>query len=170
MAGLIPLWLDCDPGSAIEAAHRRPRRRIRHNTSRIFTTAQSRGHFDCCWWQSWWPNSTAGNVSVEKTTLNTLRVLDAIGKRNIPVVQGQAKPLLRPAVFCPEIHGTLCLWTSASRNASLLAIIAIVTILISGASGLDGVEFPPLSAGLQAVEGRAVNVMFDAIKKAHVRL
>ena len=49
--------------------------------------------------------SGKGNVSLDKTTDNVLHILAAFGEKEMTVVQGQAKPLLRPAVFCPEIHG-----------------------------------------------------------------
>lgn len=44
--------------------------------------------------------------TVLQVTQNALDVLDYAGLSHIPVVAGQAKPLLRPApLLCPEIHG-----------------------------------------------------------------
>lgn len=37
-----------------------------------------------------------GNTNIDNTTENTLRVLDHIGRSDIPVFRGQSKPMLRP--------------------------------------------------------------------------
>ena len=50
-------------------------------------------------------STVACNQTVEKTTANALAVLHAIGKHDIPVYKGQAKPLMRASPQCPEIHG-----------------------------------------------------------------
>ncbi|SLM37266.1 uridine nucleosidase [Lasallia pustulata] len=47
-----------------------------------------------------------GNASLERTTINAGRVLTAIGKADIPVYPGAAKPFCRKAVHAPDIHGT----------------------------------------------------------------
>ena len=46
-----------------------------------------------------------GNASVEKVTLNCLRILRALNKTNIPVHAGQARGLLRPHIGAENIHG-----------------------------------------------------------------
>ena len=78
------VWLDCDPGHddalAIVLACHSPELRL---------LGVSTVH---------------GNQSLPKTTANALRVLHACGAR-VPVVPGAPKPLLRPAVACPEVHG-----------------------------------------------------------------
>ncbi len=43
-----------------------------------------------------------GNVEVHHCTENTLRVLDAIGRSDIPVYEGQAKPFARPDFPIPR--------------------------------------------------------------------
>lgn len=48
--------------------------------------------------------TVVGNVGVERATENTLKVLDVVGSR-VPVAQGLAKPLLRPAHLAPQVHG-----------------------------------------------------------------
>jgi len=60
--------------------------------------------------------TVAGNVDVERTTLNALRIVELAGLR-VPVARGCAVPLVRAPVHAPEIHGH---------------------------SGLDGYEFPPV--------------------------
>lgn len=80
-----------------------------------------------------------GNHRVENTTLNALRILHAGGLAHIPVVVGAAHPLMRKPRFCPEVHGD---------------------------SGMDGVDFPPLT--IAPVPGVAIAVMYDALA-AHAR-
>ena len=46
-----------------------------------------------------------GNASLEKTTKNALRVLEAIGRPEVPVYPGARKPFCRPAHHAPDIHG-----------------------------------------------------------------
>ncbi|KAF7122000.1 hypothetical protein CNMCM5793_009555 [Aspergillus hiratsukae] len=46
-----------------------------------------------------------GNSSLENTTTNALRVLEAIGRPDVPVYAGSRKPFCRPAVHAPDIHG-----------------------------------------------------------------
>lgn len=48
--------------------------------------------------------TVAGNVGVEKTTLNTLRLLSFWGL-DIPVAQGAGQPLLREPQDAAEVHG-----------------------------------------------------------------
>lgn len=50
-------------------------------------------------------STVACNQSIDKTTANALAVLHAIGHEEVPVYQGQAKPLLQDNVHCEEIHG-----------------------------------------------------------------
>ena len=42
-----------------------------------------------------------GNAPVQYCTDNTLRVLDHIGRRDIPVHEGAARPLVRPGLSDP---------------------------------------------------------------------
>ncbi|CAK0787850.1 hypothetical protein CVIRNUC_011072 [Coccomyxa viridis] len=83
--GVKKVWLDCDPGhddalAIILAGYDRRLKLIGVST-------------------------VAGNQTVEKVTLNALGVLTAAGLRDIPVAQGQAKPLIRAPQICPAIHG-----------------------------------------------------------------
>ena len=73
-------------------------------------------------------------------TSNALKVLQLCGRADVDVVEGQAAPLLRPPKHCPEIHG---------------------------ASGLDGPHWPMKTK--LAVEGKAVNVIFQHLRECHVR-
>ncbi len=49
--------------------------------------------------------TVSGNAPVERTTANTLLVLEVLGTREIPVVSGAAAPLARPLFTAPEVHG-----------------------------------------------------------------
>ncbi|MDR7482427.1 MAG: nucleoside hydrolase [Armatimonadota bacterium] len=60
--------------------------------------------------------TVCGNAPLERTTENTLKILEAAGLTDIPVAAGMARPLLSPPLHGPEIHGP---------------------------SGLDGYDFPP---------------------------
>lgn len=87
-------------------------------------------------------STVAGNQTIERVTKNALKVLSISGLSHVPVVQGSAKAMLRPQEACPEIHGE---------------------------TGLDGPTFP--AHGCKAVEGKAVNVMYQIIsrhKKVHL--
>ncbi|MEM3671098.1 MAG: nucleoside hydrolase [Thermoprotei archaeon] len=50
-------------------------------------------------------SAVAGNVELEKTTANSLRVLDAVGETGVPVYRGCAKPLVRGLVTAEHVHG-----------------------------------------------------------------
>ena len=47
----------------------------------------------------------SGNVSLEKTTYNTLRILTLLGRTDIPVARGADRPLIEPASHAPSVHG-----------------------------------------------------------------
>ena len=49
--------------------------------------------------------TVAGNVPLEKTTLNALRVLSLIGHTGVPVAAGASSPLHRPLHTAEDIHG-----------------------------------------------------------------
>ena len=80
----VPIILDCDTGVddaiAIMLLHKLP-------------------HFNLLAL-----TSVAGNVELEKTTQNTIRVLELIGA-DIPVYRGAEKPIFRQSVRAAYIHG-----------------------------------------------------------------
>ncbi|KAF0984787.1 hypothetical protein FDP41_000686 [Naegleria fowleri] len=82
-------------------------------------------------------STVGGNQTVEKTTLNALKAITAIGPdfADVPVVKGQAKPMVRPAKHCAEIHGE---------------------------TGLDGPTFPKLTK-TAITDEKAVNYMYKVI-------
>lgn len=80
----IPVIMDCDPGHddaiALVLAHASPELEILAVTT------------------------SAGNQTIEKTTLNARKVLSFIGC-DAPVARGASKPLFRELIIAPEVHG-----------------------------------------------------------------
>lgn len=85
MAAAIPVLLDCDPGHddaiAIMLAVADPAIDLRAVTT------------------------VAGNVTLEHTTRNALRVLDVVSRPDIPVAAGRARPLVRELSTAASMHG-----------------------------------------------------------------
>jgi len=81
--------------------------------------------------------TVAGNVGLDKTTANALRVRDFLGARDVPVTPGSAVPLLRPAITAEHVHG---------------------------ADGLGGARLPP--AASQPNSGHATDFMIDTAMAA----
>jgi inosine-uridine nucleoside N-ribohydrolase len=81
----IPVILDCDPGIddavALLLAVASPELDLRAVTT------------------------FAGNVGLELTTPNALRVLELAGAHGVPVAAGCARPLVRPLHTAAEVHG-----------------------------------------------------------------
>ena len=78
--------------------------------------------------------TVAGNVPLEKTTRNALRVLSLVGRPGVPVAAGAAAPLVRPLRTAEDIHGE---------------------------SGLEGPEIPDASFG--PAESDATELIADAV-------
>ena len=80
----IPVIIDCDPGcddtAALLLAFRCPEFDIRGITT------------------------VSGNVSLDKTTYNALRVAEAIGT-GVRVCPGADRPMFREPVYAPHVHG-----------------------------------------------------------------
>jgi inosine-uridine nucleoside N-ribohydrolase len=74
----------------------------------------------------------AGNVEVEKTSLNALKLCGLAGIRKVPVVKGMAKPLFGELLMATAVHGK---------------------------SGLDGVTLPPTDLRLHP--GHAVDFLIE---------
>lgn len=49
--------------------------------------------------------TVAGNQTIEKTTLNALKVCSLANIRNVPIAMGMDRPLIRPARPARDIHG-----------------------------------------------------------------
>jgi inosine-uridine nucleoside N-ribohydrolase len=79
--------------------------------------------------------TVAGNQTGPKTYLNALKTLTLIGRRDIPVVRGADRPLLREPTVAPEIHGV---------------------------SGLDGAQLPEPT--FEGRPGFAADFLIDTIR------
>jgi inosine-uridine nucleoside N-ribohydrolase len=49
--------------------------------------------------------TVAGNQTIEKVTANAIRVLDVVGRPDIPVARGADRALVHPARVASEVHG-----------------------------------------------------------------
>ena len=80
-----PILLDCDPGHddaiALLLALASPELELRGLTT------------------------VAGNQTLEKTTANAIRVLDFVGRNDVPVARGADRPLLRDPFVAAYVHG-----------------------------------------------------------------
>ena len=47
----------------------------------------------------------AGNQTLEKTTANAIRVLDHVGRGDMPVAAGAPRPLVRERHVAADVHG-----------------------------------------------------------------
>jgi purine nucleosidase len=106
--------IDCDPGIddalALVFAHGHPELELRGITT------------------------VAGNVGLDQTTANALRVRDFAGMRDVPVTAGCPVPLQRPALHARQVHGD---------------------------SGLGAASLPAASSG--PARGHAVDFLADAV-------
>jgi len=84
MGTKIPAIIDCDPGC---------------DDALAIMLAIGSGRFDLLG-----ITTVAGNTTGENTYRNALRVLDAIGA-TVEVCRGADKPLMRPLVTAPAVHG-----------------------------------------------------------------
>lgn len=82
--------------------------------------------------------TVAGNVSLEKVTYNTLRLLQFF-KKEIPVAAGAAQPLIKEPIDASNVHGE---------------------------TGMDGYDFPEPNENLLLKE-HAVNAMYKTILQSN---
>lgn len=107
-----PVVLDCDPG---------------HDDALAILLAGR--HFNLLG-----ITTVAGNVDVERTTLNARRVVDLAGL-HVPIARGCASPLIAPPRHVPEVHGS---------------------------TGLDGYDFPAPQAPIDPRHG--VEFLIDTVR------
>jgi inosine-uridine nucleoside N-ribohydrolase len=79
--------------------------------------------------------TVAGNQTLEKTTANAIRILDFVGRDDIPVAAGADRPLLRAPFVAAYVHGE---------------------------SGLDGPDLPPPQR--EPLPQHAVDFLADRIE------
>jgi inosine-uridine nucleoside N-ribohydrolase len=81
----IPIILDCDPG---------------HDDAIALLLALASLELEVLG-----VTTTYGNQTLEKTTANALRVLELVGRTDVPVAAGADKPLERELVVAAHVHG-----------------------------------------------------------------
>jgi pyrimidine-specific ribonucleoside hydrolase len=81
----IPFILDCDPG---------------HDDALALIVGLVRPELDLLA-----VTTVAGNAGLAETTRNALRVLTLVGRTDVPVAAGAARPLLRPLQVASNVHG-----------------------------------------------------------------
>ena len=81
----IPAILDCDPG---------------HDDAIALLLALASPELELVG-----VTTTYGNQTLEKTTPNALRVLELVGRRDVPVAAGADRPLERPLQVAAHVHG-----------------------------------------------------------------
>jgi inosine-uridine nucleoside N-ribohydrolase len=81
----IPIILDCDPG---------------HDDAIALLLALASPELDVVG-----VTTVSGNQTVDKTTANALRVLEFVGREEIPVCAGADAPLVRERVVAAYVHG-----------------------------------------------------------------
>src|ERR671937_2572751 len=79
--------------------------------------------------------TVAGNQTLEKTTANALRVLEHVGRDDVPVAAGAERPLVREPFIAAYVHGE---------------------------TGLDGPDLPPARG--KRVEQHAVDFLAERIE------
>lgn len=84
--------------------------------------------------------TVAGNVPLEKTTLNALRTRELAGATDVPIYQGCSRPMVNQLVTAEYVHGE---------------------------TGLDGPDLPEPSRGVEP--GHAVDYLIDTLLDAESR-
>ena len=81
----LPVLLDCDPG---------------HDDAIALLLALASPELELLG-----VTTTYGNQTLEKTTANAIRVLELVGRGDVPVAAGAAEPLTREMVVAAHVHG-----------------------------------------------------------------
>jgi len=81
----IPIILDCDPG---------------HDDAIALLLALASPEVELLG-----VTTTYGNQTLEKTTANALRVLELVGRTDVPVAAGAERPLVRELAVAAHVHG-----------------------------------------------------------------
>jgi pyrimidine-specific ribonucleoside hydrolase len=111
----IPIILDCDPG---------------HDDAVALLLALASPEIELLG-----VTTVCGNQTVDKTTNNALRLLEFVGRTDVPVHVGADRPFIRPRDVAAHVHGE---------------------------SGLDGPDLPPPTTSARA--GHAVEFLADQIR------
>ena len=113
----VPILLDCDPG---------------HDDAIALLLALASPEVELLG-----VTTVAGNQTLEKTTANALRVLEFVGRGDVPVAAGADRPLVREPFVAAYVHGE---------------------------SGLEGPDLPPAEG--RPVEAHAVGFLAERLAAA----
>ena len=91
-----------------------------------------------------------GNVGLDDVVVNTLTVLEAAGRPDVPVARGAALPLLQPVRPAPHVHGIDGLgnldWPRSTRTAGPVHAVELLRdVLREAAAADDPVTLIPLA-------------------------
>jgi inosine-uridine nucleoside N-ribohydrolase len=114
---MLPIILDCDPG---------------HDDAIALLLALSSPEVVLLG-----VSTVAGNQTLDKTTANAIRVLDHVGREDIPVAAGADRPLVRDPIEHSSVHG---------------------------ATGLDGPDLPPPAR--DPVDAHAIDFIADLANRS----
>src|SRR5438045_4193249 len=81
----VPILLDCDPG---------------HDDAIALLLALGSDELELRG-----VTTVAGNQTLEKTTANAIRVLELVGREDVPVARGAGRPLVREPFVAAYVHG-----------------------------------------------------------------
>jgi inosine-uridine nucleoside N-ribohydrolase len=113
-----PVILDCDPG---------------HDDAIALLLALASPELDLLG-----VTTTYGNQTLEKTTANALRVLELVGRTDVPVAAGAEAPLERELVVAAHVHGESGLdgptLPAATTTPSSADVVAFISELVRSAS------------------------------------
>jgi purine nucleosidase len=79
--------------------------------------------------------ATAGNINLDRTVTNCLKLMELAGRPDVPVFAGCPHPIIRPLVMAEHVHGP---------------------------TGLDGPDLPPPS--IKAREKHGVDFIIDTVR------
>ena len=113
--------------------------------------------------------TVSGNQTLDKTTANAIRVLDHVGRQDVPVAAGAPRPLVRERHTAAEVHGESGLdgptlpppsrepdpqhaidWTAATVEASAEPITLIATGPLTNVALLLA-RYPELESRLERI-------------------
>ncbi|GAB3835596.1 nucleoside hydrolase [Kribbella italica] len=91
-----------------------------------------------------------GNVGLDEVVVNTLTVLDAAGRGDVPVARGAALPLLQPVRAAPHVHGKDGLgdldWPKSSRTPDPRHAVELLRdVLLEAADSGELITLIPLA-------------------------
>jgi pyrimidine-specific ribonucleoside hydrolase len=91
-----------------------------------------------------------GNVGLDEVVVNTLTVLDAAGRGDVPVARGAALPLLQPVRAAPHVHGKDGLgdldWPKSSRTPDPRHAVELLRdVLLEAAESGELITLVPLA-------------------------